>query len=177
MPIGATRSGVRTLLSEYGLIVETTIVSDIGATEATLWGELVSLGPYDKADVAFEIDYASESLTSTDRLGAATFDSPTTFSQTVSNLDPETAYQFRAVGTGKGLVLSVSTDPPADVSADAATLRGELEDFEHVSSFDHGDTLEFETKPTLGVKTRLPRDISSDSATLNGELTAYYPDA
>lgn len=172
MPIGVARTGVRSLLGEHYLSVRTTMVADIKAREATLWGELVSLGPFDEADVAFEITTTDDLLSASDRLGSITVDSPTFFKQTV-DIEPDTAYQFRAVAISDYLAMSVSTDAP-DVSADSATLHGSLDSFDRMSGFDHGAILEFRARPLLGVETHPPEEISSDSATLAGELTDYY---
>ncbi|WP_114576722.1 hypothetical protein [Saliphagus sp. LR7] len=176
MPVGAARAGVRSLVAdEFGLLVETVQVTDVEAREAKLWGELISLGSYDEADVAFEIDFADELLTTGDRLGSATFDSPALFSQTV-DVEPDSDYQFRAVATAQHVGLSVSTFQPDEVSDTGATLRGNLDQYTYSSSFHFGDVLEFSTESTLSVETRLPDDVDADSATLNGELTAFYPD-
>jgi subtilisin family serine protease len=120
------------------LAVETVGVSSVGEREATVTGGLLELGAADEADVYFEYWVEGESeRAETDRREP---DQPQSFEATLTELDPETTYQVRAVAetpvetatgdtlsfTTDALPLTVETGTATAVGQTAATLRGEV---------------------------------------------------
>jgi hypothetical protein len=177
MPIGAARAGVRSLhATRPGLVVETLYADDIEARQATLWGELISLGRYDEADLFFEFAPATEDLGVDNRSGSLTRDEPGEYYMEVDGLEPDTAYHFRAVGIASEINLSVSTHPPEPLTDESVELRGELDELDHPSMTAVAQSLEFRTRPTLGVETRPAEILTDESAELRGDLVDFYPE-
>lgn len=82
------------------LDVSTGDATDVGATTATLSGEVTELVGIDDVDVGFEYGTDGE-LDST--VDAGTLTAADTFEAAIEELDPETTYEFRATATGGGL--------------------------------------------------------------------------
>jgi len=100
--------------TETALDVRTAGTSDVGAASATLVGQLSQLQGYESATVSFEWGTAGSQLfasTAGQTLGATG-----EFAATLSELDSDTEYEFRAVATADGEKvaderLSFRTDP------------------------------------------------------------------
>jgi subtilisin family serine protease len=131
--------------------VDTDEETDVGDTSVTMNGTLVDLGDSSSADVGFKyhnIDDDTWHLTSTETLS-----STGSYSITVSDLQKDTSYEFRAkaweedgdtdagawnsfqTGTSDS-GAAVSTDSPTDVDDTSATLNGTLTDLGGASSAD-----------------------------------------
>jgi len=115
---------------------------------ATLNGELIDLGTASSVVVSFE--YGTSSGNYTDETSPQTMTATGTFSATLSNLDPESTYYFRAKAagdgtsygdemnftTGAGVAPSVATDAAINITHNSATLNGELSTLGTASSVD-----------------------------------------
>ena len=126
--------------------VVTNAASSVGARTATLNGDLTAMGSASPVDVRFEYGLTTSygSVTSwqpRDLTGA--------FSASVSSLQRNTTYHFRAVAAGDGTVngndmtFTTGTTPPAvttnsasDITTNSATLNGNLTDTGGASSVD-----------------------------------------
>lgn len=88
--------------------VDTAPATDVGFTEATLNGELVSLEDAASADVAFEYREAGGAWTSTP---AQTLASPQSYDELLTGLSQGTEYEARATGDADGIT---DTGPVVD---------------------------------------------------------------
>jgi len=96
-------------------VVSTGSVSNVGTHSATLSGSLTDLGGVRSVEVAFE--YRARDSASWSSIAAQTLSSTGSFSETLSGLDPDTDYEFRAIGdasdgdpvTGSATMFSTST--------------------------------------------------------------------
>lgn len=118
--------------------VSTTASDSVTDTEATLSGDLTSLGDSSEADVYFE--YREQGTTTWQESSRSTRTTTGTFTETVSELARGTTYEFRAAAVGGGVgdtgdtqtftttdPLRVLTDGITAVQTQRATLQGSLE--------------------------------------------------
>lgn len=84
---------------EPRLAVETGLVRNVKGDSATLAGELTSFARTDSATVGFEYWPASASSDEATRVETGTVSSADAFEGSISGLDPDTEYEYRAVCT------------------------------------------------------------------------------
>ena len=98
-------------LSEPNATVEPEIVSiepdDVTERSATLRGDLRSLGSSDEVRARFEWRSIDADVWTV--AGERTLDSPTTFARSISDLDADTDYEFRAVAEGTEATVTSET--------------------------------------------------------------------
>ncbi len=121
--------------------VDTGDATDVGVESATLNGEIVNLGDNSDAQVYFTYWKQGQKESTLTWYTGPVQSSPGTFNATVG-LEPDTTYEYRAFGqsdegewkagpvksltTQVGEPYGVTTDDATDVTADGATLNGEL---------------------------------------------------
>lgn len=154
---GLTETGGAEMFTTETVVidVETRDATEIDATSATLNGELVDFSYVDEVEVLCEYGPVGEGLVeSTDSI---TFSEPTNFWFDLSDLNEDTEYEFRAVGTAddhtdhgdverfttETVTIDIETNEASDVGKTSATLEGELVDFSGVDeveiSFEYGE--------------------------------------
>jgi len=127
--------------STSGLNVDTNDATDVEDTSAILRGDLKDLGGASSADVRFRYWEKGNKGNTYTKTSFQTLSSPDTFSETVSELHPNTTY----------VVVAEVEDSDGDV--------------------DFGQEFEFTTADDLNVDTTQPTDVKDTSAILNGDLT------
>lgn len=131
-------------------LVQTGNATDVGHDQATLNGEVISLGDEDEVEAYFE--YRETGAADWIETSKQTISTAQTFDETVTELDNDTDYEFRAViddtggetlDTGDTLTFttekqvgSVATDPASNVTGVEAQLNGELTD---LGDYDEAD--------------------------------------
>jgi hypothetical protein len=170
--------------------VSTSSATNVGSNQATLNGELSSMGGASSCTVYFEYGTTTTygSTTSPQSMG-----STGSFSQSVSSLSPGTTYYYRAVatnsagteyGTSQSFTTqsiitspSVSTSSATNVGSNQATLNGELSSMGGASSctvyFEYGTTTTYgsTTSPqSMGSTGSFSQSVSS----LSPGTTYYY---
>lgn len=168
--------------------VQTDLASDLSAQGADLHGELLHMGGAAGVDVWFE--YGTNPASLDIEAGHQTLTQPEHFHATLTGLDSCTKYYFRAVAvndadTHQGLTRSFTPGEPGigtrhaiDVTADTATLRGELSDLAGRPNasvwFEYGDAHPQNLDKTTTPQTMdVPGDFSADITDLN-PFTRYY---
>lgn len=126
---GDTDTGtVRTFATDAKPAVETGDATAVGTTNATVTGDLTSLGGAENASVA--VAYRQTGASSWQTTAGRTLTSPGTFTATLDGLSPGTDYEYRAVAVASdgdeatGAIRTVTTDavehaPSVDVLAAA----------------------------------------------------------
>lgn len=135
-----------------GFSVTTENPTDVGATSATLNGELVDLNGSESGDCYFE--WRKTDASSWNTTATQTLSSTGTFSDSLSGLEESVEYEYRAVGdtsdgdSDTGTTASftttttttdspaVTTEAPSNVGTTSATLNGTLDDLGGASSVD-----------------------------------------
>ena len=137
--------------------VVTNAASGVGDRTATLNGDLTAMGSASPVNVRFEYGLTTSygSVTSWQSRG-----STGAFSASVSSLQRNTTYHFRAVAVGDGTVNGndmtfttgtispkVTTNSASDITTNSATLNGNLTDTGGASSvdvyFEYGETISY----------------------------------
>lgn len=131
------------------LSVTTDWADRLGDTEMILGGTLTDLGGADSADVWFQ--YRQAGTDSWTASGSQTLTTTGEFTETISNLETNTKYEYRAAAaassneTATGSIKTfttpedqpeVTTDPPTGVDDTVATLNGTLTDLGGAESAD-----------------------------------------
>ncbi|WP_390293617.1 malectin domain-containing carbohydrate-binding protein [Haloarchaeobius litoreus] len=137
---------VRTFTTQDGAVfdVETDPATDVGATSATLNGDLTGLGDHDNATVYFQYWVTGQQSSTLTWWTGSTQSAPGPYSATV-DLQSDTSYSVQAyVQSGDGVwkagdvetfttgtegELSVDTLPPTNVTETAATFNAEVFSF------------------------------------------------
>ena len=103
--------------------VATDPASNVGSNSAQLNGELTDLGDFDEADAFFR--YRETGATEWTETTVQTLTEPQTFDETVSGLDPETEYEFKAVADfdGEEETGTVNTFTTLEESPDAEIVN------------------------------------------------------
>ena len=131
--------------------VQTDPATNVDFESAQLNGEVTDLA--DESEVEAYFEYRETGATEWIETTTQTISDPQTYDETVTELDDDTEYEFRAViddtggetlDTGDTLTFttdvkqtgSVQTDPASNVSNDSAQLNGELTD---LGDFDEAD--------------------------------------
>lgn len=128
---------------EFEIAVETGDATDVGATTATVNGELTKAEEVDSVTVYFEV--RTDGMEDWEETEAQELEDTGKFEKTLEALDDETVYEFRAVAEVEGAedigeieqfeteierVLTVETDEASDVDDESAALEGELTELE-----------------------------------------------
>jgi len=137
-----TSGGISEFTTPTGDVeVETEIPEEILPHQATIKGELTTLGVYTKAYVYFRYRKLGESIWyETDN---AEMTSPGFFTAIIGNLESETTYEYKALAnydgkTTEGYIrqfttpkadVEISTLDATNITVESATLRGEITDF------------------------------------------------
>ena len=132
--------------------VETQEATDVGGTEATLHGEVTDYSGAD-IDQGFEVwfEWGEDGAGMPESTPTQTLADTGTFDETITDLDPDTTYEFRAhvdwVDTGQtddgdvltfttdDLDVSISTEPADEITLDSADIHGDLD----LAGFDSAD--------------------------------------
>lgn len=93
--------------ADPSLGVSTVGSTDVGATSATLLGELTGMADVDSASVYFEWSPSNEYIT--DETAEQTVESTGQFEAMLSELSSDTDYEFRAVAAADGTVVTGTT--------------------------------------------------------------------
>ncbi|MBX0325550.1 S8 family serine peptidase [Halomicroarcula sp. F13] len=125
--------------------VATESVSDVGATTASVTGNLTSLAGRDAVDVGFEYWIDGDRDATRELTDTVERQETGRFSRTIGNIDPETTYTVRAL---------------------AAPARGDAV---------FGDETTFTTADGLAVIANAADDVGPFGATLRGEVTSLGP--
>lgn len=140
--------GAATAGAQSSLAVQTDEATDVNSDGATLHLTLLEEDDAFSTDVFFEYGEAGSLDRTTETHSLL---DPDTWSTTVSGLDPNTTYEYRAVAEGNEMVrgelrsfttpdpnprVTVTTDDPQSVSHSAAALYGSLDEAIDVSSVD-----------------------------------------
>ena len=171
--------------------VTTQAASSVGKTTATLNGELTDLGEETDVDGFFEyrVQGAGTWETTTPQNLSATG----TFDEALTDLDPDTTYEFRAVVTwdsgserAEGSTLTFTTDSldsPAvttqavtDIDKTTATANGNVTDLGEEASVEAGHQFRIKNVETPNAWTNTATQSLSATGAYTTSLTALDPD-
>ena len=133
--------------------VNTNPATAVDSSQATLHGDLTDLGGADSVDVHFEWGTDS-TLTTHNTTISQPLTTVGTFSHTLSGLDPDTTYYFRAVatntaGTTTGDILSFTTDNVYALTT-SSTIGGAASDITNSSPYTSGTVVDILATPDPG---------------------------
>ncbi|EMA59369.1 glycosyl hydrolase family 28-related protein [Halorubrum lipolyticum] len=154
---------------------------DLTAETATLAGDLRDLGGADEVRARFELRAVETDAWTT--VGGETLDSPASFTHIVSGLDPDGAYEFRAVADGSDATVTGEPVPFATLADSGGNDAPTVEEFDVTdrsgkkwTRFDVDWAVadaDGDLDAVVSTLERNGRTVAAESTTVSGDAASY----